>query len=213
MSSRGKTSAVRNLTSVYTVVIGVALSLAVAGVIDPQRGLLSVTQSSVLLFIAFVATLLPFVHGALMHLDVAYFDAAGGTRRGALVFDFILLFFHALAFVVLSLLMNNAGHFAWAITGVLVIDVFWGVFAHFSGQDKNGPSAPGRWATINAVFVLGAIAFLVANDIFLADPAHPTKIAVCVACGAVIRTIVDYLWCREFYFPETRKRQKLTGKE
>src|SRR5207253_2832610 len=128
-------NSVKSLVELYTVVIGVALSLAVVSLIDLNKGLDVITLPSTLLFIAFIATLFPFYHGALRHLDDAYIE--NDDRRikdGALVLDFVLLFLHAVAFVVLSLLLKKPGQFAWVLAVVLSIDVIWGVFAHFASS-------------------------------------------------------------------------------
>ncbi len=211
MQNKRKENSVRSLSNLYTVVIGVALSLAVVGVIDTNSGLQSVTLSRSLLFFAFLVTLLPFYHGALRHLDDAYLenDSTVPVKDGALIVDFLLLFFHALAFVVLSLLLKNPGHFAWALTVVLTIDVLWGTFAHFTAKHSigaTGPpaesaSAPGKWAIINFIFVGVSVITLVNQDIYLGEVAEPIKLTIPIAFVCTFRTLIDYVWCRVFYFP------------
>ena len=202
MNPKARVGAVRSLTDVYTVVIGVAVSLSVVQLIDPREGLLSISATSVLLFVAFIATLLPFVHGALRHLDVMYFERRTNAQPGALVFDFILLFFHALAFVVLAILIKNPSHFGWTLICVLSIDVVWGVFAHFASRSALTVPAPIRWAIINAIFVVLAVALLATYDVTLDQLTAPLKVAVLLTCACVLRTVLDYLWCRDFYFPK-----------
>lgn len=195
-------NSVRSLVNLYTVVIGVALSLAVLGVVDAERGLESATMPAVLLFIAFVATLFPFFHGALRHLDDAYIENENPhIRDGALVVDFVLLFVHALVFVVLSLLLKKPGHFAWVLVALLFIDVIWGLFVTF-GPSSPKSGAEGRWTLINVVFVIAGATYLVWADVTLADVTAPSKLAILVAAVCVLRTVVDYVWCRTFYFPK-----------
>jgi hypothetical protein len=210
MEKNVRENSVRSLSNIYTVVIGVAVSIAVAGVIDKDRGLSSVTWSSGFLFIAFVVTLLPFCHGALLHLDRTYFDASKEAEPGALIIDFVLLFFHALAFVVLAVLLKNPPDFAWVLVVVLLIDVVWGIFAHFSRSEKNAMSAPGRWALINFVFVGLGVLLLYTQDIGLGQQSSP-KIAFVVLIGCAMRTLVDYAWCKSFYFP-TKEAVASVGK-
>src|SRR5690349_19220544 len=101
MVNEKREKAVKSLVALYTVVMGVALSLAVRGLIDERGGLETVTLPDLLLFVAFVGTLFPFFHGALRHLDDAYVENKNANvREGALVVDFVLLFIHALAFVI-----------------------------------------------------------------------------------------------------------------
>ena len=200
MINKKKENSVKSLVSLYTVVIGVALSLAVVTLIEPTRGLASVTLAPVLLFVAFIATLFPFYHGALRHLDDAYIENENpNIKDGALVIDFILLFFHGLAFVVLSLLLGKPAHFAWVLTVLIFIDVVWGIFAHFASSSG---TAEWRWTIINVIFVGAAIWYLLVHDISLNYAGSPIKLAVPVMVACIIRTVVDYAWCIRFYFPK-----------
>lgn len=196
-----KANAVRNLVSLYTVVIGVALSLAVVTVIDPNAGLSSVDSSSLLLFAAFVETLLPFYHGALRHLDDAYIenpkDAIGDS---VLIVDFVLLFFHALAFVVLALLVRQPAQFAWVLISVLVIDVVWALITYAASSAANR-GAEGRWGLINLTFVAIWASYLVANGIWFESQVIDNSLSVLLAISCLLRTVMDYVWCRDFYFP------------
>lgn len=203
MPSKAKESSIRSLVSLYTVVIGVALSLAVIGLIDVNTGLESITGSSMLLFVAFIATLFPFYHGALRHLDDAYLENDNShIKDGALVIDFILLFLHALAFVVLSLLLKRPSHFAWVLVALLAVDVAWGIFTHFGSSSPRGLTAEFKWAIINSVFVGGATWYLIAHDIYLQELSEPIKLAIPVAFACLVRSLADYSWCRKLYFPE-----------
>jgi len=185
------------------VIIGVALSLAVVTLVDSVKGLESVTLNSLLLFIAFIATLFPFYHGALRHLDDAYIENENQhIKDGALVVDFLLLFFHALGFVVLSLLLKKPGHFAWVLVALLAIDVIWGVFAHFASSSMHGLSAESKWTIINFVFVGAAVWYLVVHDVYLMELPDPVKMSIPIAFACLVRSLADYVWCKAFYFPK-----------
>lgn len=120
MHNKRKENSLRSLTSLYTVVIGVALSSSILKLIDPNQGLSSLTVTSTLLFLAFICTLFPFYHGALRHLDDAYIENdSDHIKDGALILDFLLLFFHGMAFVVLSLMLTKPGDFAVVLLAVL----------------------------------------------------------------------------------------------
>lgn len=203
MKNKRKENSVRSLVSLYTVVIGVALSLAVVSLVDPSSGLASVTMPAVLLFVAFIATLFPFYHGALRHLDDAYIENENDhIKDGALVLDFVLLFLHALAFVVLSLLLKRPGHFAWVLTVVLAIDIVWGIFVHFASSSKGDITPESKWAIINFVFVGCVLWYLVAHDIYLQDAPGDLSLALAIAFACTVRSMADYGWCRSFYFPK-----------
>lgn len=203
MQNNRMQNSVKSLVNLYTVVIGVALSLAVVGLIDATKGIESITLVTGSLFVAFVATLFPFFHGALRHLDDAYIENdSKHIKDGALVVDFILLFLHALAFVVLSLLLSKPGHFAWVLSALLTIDVLWGLYAYLASSSKSSPNAELRWAFINLVSVAVVVSYLINQNIFLDDLDEPIKLAVPMAFVCIIRSLVDYFACRTFYFPK-----------
>lgn len=203
MQNKRMENSVKSLVNLYTVVIGVALSLAVVGLIDPAKGIESITLVTGSLFVAFIATLFPFFHGALRHLDDAYIENDNQhIKDGALVVDFILLFLHALAFVVLSLLVNKPGHFAWVLSAVLTIDVLWGLYAYLASSSKTSLNAELRWAIINLVFVALVVSYLINQNIFLNELKEPIKLAIPIAFVCIIRSLVDYVACRTFYFPK-----------
>jgi len=203
MKQQSRENSIKSLVNLYTVVIGVALSRAVVGVVDAEGGLQSVTLPATLLFLAFVATLVPFVHGAIRHLYDAYLESdPSHIKDGALVFDFVLLFIHALAFVVLSNLLKKPGHFAWVLTILLSIDVIWGVFVIYGASSKSEYGAEKKWTLINFVFVGTGITSLVLNNIYLTDAENPLKLAVPIAFACILRSAIDYMWCRTFYFPK-----------
>lgn len=202
MKNKKKENSVRSLINLYTVVMGVALSLAITKVIDMPSGLLSVTLSTGLLFAAFIATLFPFYHGALRHLDDAYIENSNpNIKDSALILDFLLLLLHGIAFVVLSILIAVPNHFAWALIALLTIDVCWGVFAHYGSSTQSKTNAEWKWAIINFVFV-GLLAwYLVAHDIYLTPMPNSTALAIPIAFACIVRSLVDYIWAKDFYFP------------
>lgn len=203
MKNKKLENSVRSLINLYTVVIGAALSVAVTGVIDTTKGLMAATSTSVCLFLAFIITLFPFVHGAIRHLDDAYLEnESDQIKDGALVFDFVLLFFHALVFLVLSLLLNKPNHFAWCLLTVLAIDVAWGIFTHFAASSKQSGGAEIKWTCINFLTVGLGVSYLVFNDIYLGEISDPIKLAIPILFLTISRSIADYAWCRNFYFPK-----------
>lgn len=202
MAERKRENAVKNLVNLYTVVIGVALSLAVTEVLQGGRGLEGITLSDALLFVAFIGTLVPFYHGALRHLDDAYVENQNDhIKDGALVIDFVLLFLHAVAFMLLALLIRKPSHFAWVLIVILSIDVLWGVFAHFASSSRGEFSAESKWTVINFFFVGVSTWYLIGNDIYLSTAVEPIKLAIPIWFVCILRSMVDYIWCRKFYFP------------
>lgn len=203
MHNKRMENSIRSLVNLYTVVIGAALSLAVAGAIDINKGLSSLSTTSILLFVAFIATLFPFFHGALRHLDDAYLENQNApVKTSALIVDFALLFLHALAFLVLSQLLKRPADFAWFLIAVLMIDVVWGIFMHLASPAKDKWSAESRWTTINFFFIAGGLFYLIDQEIYLGAVVLTSKLAWLLAIGCITRSTIDYIWCRDLYFPK-----------
>lgn len=201
MNNKRMENSIRSLANLYTVVIGAALSVAVVGTIDVDKGLHSISAVSILLFLAFLATLLPFFHGALRHLDDVYIENENQhVSRSALIIDFALLFLHALVFLILSQLLKKPADFAWVLISILLIDVVWGLFTTF-GASTTADSAESRWTLINVIFIACVAGYLIGNGIDLKSENDPTRLASLLALACVVRSIVDYVWCRNFYFP------------
>ena len=191
--------AVRGLENLYTVIIGVALSIAVVTLLGDQKALSAISLSSGALFGGFIVTLFPFYHGALRHLDEAY-SPPKTIKHGALVIDFFLLFGHALAFVVLSLLIGRPSQFIWVLMIVLVVDVVWGFVMYLVSPAEHSTEA--KWSLINVVFVIVAMIYMVQHQFYMQDVADPVVLAVPAALLCLLRTIIDYVWCGAFYFPK-----------
>lgn len=115
-------SSVRNLGALYSVVVGVALAYAIEEVIDPVAAT-PFSWHLMPLFIALLATLVPFYHGALRHLDVTYVEHPGeGLNNGALLADFLLLFVEGSLFVALASLLDRPVWFGWTLVSLLLLD-------------------------------------------------------------------------------------------
>lgn len=203
MNNKGMENSIRSLANLYTVVIGAALSVAVVSAIDINKGLSSITGITMLLFVAFLATLFPFFHGALRHLDDVYIENENHhVSRSALVIDFSLLFMHALVFLALSQLLKKPADFAWLLIAVLAIDVVWGIFTSFGASSAKKNAAESRWAGINALFIAVVAVYLISNKIYLSSAPDSLELSGLLAIACVARSVIDYWWCSDFYFPE-----------
>lgn len=200
--SESRTNAIRSLSSLYTVVIGVALSVAAVQLVNQSEGISGISLVQLSLFFSLVCTLIPFYHGALRHLDNAYLESPNlHIRDGALILDVLLLIAHGMTFVVLAMLLNLPNQFAWVLVVLIFVDVLWGIFVYYGPSTQKGPSAEGKWALINTVFVLLGGTLLYLLDIRLQPVADPLKIALPIAVICLLRTLIDYGLCWPFYFP------------
>jgi hypothetical protein len=104
--------------------------------------------------------------------------------------------------VLLSSLLTKPGHFIWVLVFVLFIDFVWGLFAHFGPSSRTKNSAEGKWALINFAFITLAVGYLINQDIYLEEIKDPIKLSFPIATACMFRSIADYIWCWQFYFPK-----------
>ena len=166
---------------------------------------------------AFLFTLVPFYHGALRHLDATYVERRGAhVRAGALLADFVILFLEGCVFLTLSLLLPYPLYFIWTLAALLLLDSAWGFMAHlaftqhpYTGNSHGRWKPESRWAILNAVTVAALAVYLVGFDMFppASGPGN-AKLAIGALCFTFLRTILDYAWCWEFYYPSARDEQE-----
>ena len=114
---------VRNLQELYTVAVGMALTLAITRIV-PEAG--SPVVVSLPNLVAYVVTLVPHYNGAMRHLDVSYRGARTGTvREGAPLVDFFLLFIEACLFLALASAIKNTAQALWTVLALFAVDGLW----------------------------------------------------------------------------------------
>jgi hypothetical protein len=194
-AERIKERSVDSLQQIYAVVIALAIAQAIQSLLkDPVAGMLLAFGQVVVglpAFVAFLVTLVPFWHGMNRHLDRCYLEKKSAVVQGALLFDFVAFFLEAsLLFAAGWSLRSGIYSFA-ALGGLLLADMVWGFISHeihFPGHKSHVR----RWSAINLVAIL--IAVLVVTFPFQHKP-------IVLMVFAVTRSIADYLWCWDFYFP------------
>jgi hypothetical protein len=166
--------------------------------------------------VAFVATLIPFFHGTLRHLDSVYIEQnVRPVRNGALLADFTLLFLQSCFFFALGVHIAHPDTFGWIFVGLLLLDALWAIatrLVFFPVTDNvidelqiiffgNETHAPITWAKNNLIFVA-----LVAIFLKFAETMKPElqegQLAIGIAVLGLIRTFSDYKKSWDFYFPE-----------
>jgi hypothetical protein len=192
-------NSVKQLSELYNVVTGVALSLAITKLIDPTSADSPIRSELLFTFLAFLFVIIPFHQGAVRHLFATYVEGAGEIRDGALAIDFLLLFFQACIFVALGLLIGNLQQFTNTLLILLVVDCVWGLLAMLAFNAGRANWAETKWAIINFV----AFVFLFLLSEFgppLLGGWNPgmQKLVFLLSLG---RTVVDYSTSWHFYFP------------
>jgi len=159
-----RVSSVRHLQTLYTVFVGIALTVALEDISAPTPGRTSLLYSfdAVLLLVAFIATLLPFYHGALRHLDVTWIEKKGhDVKSGALLADFLILFVEGGLFLVIARQLSSPFHFGVGLAALLAIDVIWGVVAHVAFTQPGADKAEWKWVQNNVITAIALLALLV----------------------------------------------------
>jgi hypothetical protein len=186
---------VDSISRIYAVVIALAVSQSVQTLIKDPKGGVTLSPdglaTAVPAFMAFLFTLVPFWHGMNRHLDRCYLQKAGTVAQGALLFDFAVFFVEA-GLLFASGWSLRSGLVSFYCLGLLLVsDMVWGFISHqihFPGQKSHSV----RWSKINVC--IGVLAVLV-----VAFPFQKKPFVLMVL--AIARTIADYWFCWDFYFP------------
>lgn len=186
---------VNTIQGIYAVIIALAISEAAQALLTGPNSHVDVQKAWLLsgapAFIAFLVTLVPFWHGMNRHLDRCYLEKAEDVKRWAIPIDFFVFLLEAAVLFAAGLSLRS-GIDTFIFLGLLLaFDMLWAVASHkvhFSGHKSHAL----RWSSLNVVAIAVAV-----------------PLAVCPAPGkafwlmvlALLRSVVDYRWCRDFYFP------------
>jgi hypothetical protein len=194
-------NSVKQLSELYNVVTGVALSLAITKLIDPTSTEIPIKFDLLFNFLSFLVIIIPFHQGAVRHLYATYVEGGGSTRikDGALAIDFLLLFLQACIFVALSSLILNVEQFTNALMVLLIVDCVWGVLAKLAFTGAKAQWAETKWAIINFATFLLMFGLSKFGPPLLNGWGTEMKQFVFLLCLG--RTIADYSTSWEFYFP------------
>jgi hypothetical protein len=183
----------------HAVIIGFALTSAVKAFADPwpkHAGLELLTSMKLHLLIAFVATLVPFFHGAQRHLEAVHLSSEVKPRPAIVFFDYMMMFLEGVFFSLLGMAVGNDRSFLHILTWLISIDLFWAGCSYVALK-RNPVIVP--WIILDLVS-LALIALLwrsISADWW----------SVALAYGAVIRTIIDYGWNWDFYLDLARGKK------
>jgi hypothetical protein len=147
-----------------------------------------------LIFFSLIATVIPFYHGANRYLDAAYVTNERAVKPSALMVDFIALFLEGLILFGLAVVSNNTRFFYTGLAILLLFDMLWVWFTllHATEDKKSGHTA---WITINIVAT--GLLFIFAQLKW-----HEGAQNIALAGVAIGRTVADYFWTWNFYYPK-----------
>lgn len=197
---RARENSVRNLQTLYSIVVVLALESAIAALIDPDRDGLPIRVELVPPLLTFLVTVIPFYHGALRHLDDHYLEQEGRhVREGALFVDFLLLFLEGGIFFAMVALAAKPSLFAYAYFMLLLADILWSfIFLLALSRKVSREFAAYTWSLVNFGGSIAVLAFLIVAA-FLSFP--PAVLAWGVLIIAVLKTAADYTFSWKHYFP------------
>jgi hypothetical protein len=197
--------AVDSLQKIYAVVIALAIAQAIQSLLkDPANGtLLDGNQivAGLPAFVALLVTLVPFWHGMNRHLDRCYLEKKTAVAQGGILLDFATFFIEASLLFAAGWSLRSGIYSFIALGLLLSVDMVWGLISHtihFPGQKSHVR----LWSAIN-LFAIG-IAILI-----VLFPFEYKTIGLMVI--AIMRTIVDYWRCWDFYFPYVESDPKNHG--
>lgn len=154
-------------------------------------GLLSPENlSSLILLIAFMLTIIRFVHGASIHLDMQ------ARNRFKPLIDFVEFFIQASLFYLMAISIRNPPAFIFFFICMLISDGFW-ILLLISLKFIDFDFTSIEWLIHNAILIL-SFAFLYLIDNTLATQLTLGGILVL----SILGFITDYTLNNKFYFPE-----------
>jgi hypothetical protein len=186
---------VESLQRLYSSAAALAVATAVSRIVIVQATSSEVTINTVSLLWAapFFATLLPFYHGALRHLDDTYIATTDLPDPPVLLFDFLLLFLEAALLIWLAFSLSDPAAFERAYVLVLFADVAWAVLILVA--DRTAFARIHYWLYINVgtILVIGVVHYTSALD--RAKPVYLVYLAI-------LRTVLDYRLNWNMFFPK-----------
>jgi hypothetical protein len=189
------TSSVRYLRDLYSVVAGLALSIAVSRLVEARGNSPALDWETTPSLLALLLTIVPFYHGSLRYLDRTYEEAGPGWARPALVlWDFAVLFVEACVLLAAAALISNPYSFAIAIASLWLLDVAWVAV----GSRLLRLGNPVVWGAIN---VAAATLFVSAARLAEGVGLGAVGLGSSLLAISAMRTALDYWTAREFYFP------------
>ena len=200
---------VDSLGRLLSVVVGLAVTLAVQRVLFDSSGQLHVWYDStnstypllkVLLellpaMLAFIASIVPFYHGMNRHLERTYVENTVPTsKEGFLVADFFVFFIESCFLVALASLIDSGNEMFLVLAALLGVDAVWSFLTHGIHYESVTPSTS-AWGLINVVAVV--ILLVIYFTTLFPEEVRGWMLALV----AIVRTVVDYKYCWKFYFP------------
>ena len=192
----------RHLQSLYVVGAGLGVAYALEGMIRGVGSDPSMERDTVLVVVAFLVTLIPFFHGAMLYMDT---EIRG--RAAVVMIDFLALFSQTVLFFVMAEFVREPTSFAVAWMVLLAVDVVWVVWLmtptprSSKGQDAEPIFREYRpWAIINSACILALLAVYLLIPSGDGRTGPDLRLGLILMLIAIARTGADYWFSRAVYF-------------
>lgn len=180
--------------------MALALTTAVSMTIAPYGNAVSMFDLSVqnlATFGTFFITLVPFYHGASLHMLRTHRENSISRKRGEALIDFFALALEAVIFYAIAKSVGQPESFVLWFGALLLLDTSWVGFTYFKSQTDVG-QAPKWWAVLNGAMLMALM--LLWTPLRLQDP----QAYVLLFAISLVRTFLDYWKCYTYYFPEKK---------
>ena len=184
----------RFFNDLYTVVVGVALTLSVEQLVDLDRPGIPILWEHVPLFVAWLAVAFPFAH-----VFIRYLDLEGMAGRGLAMGNIFVGATHYLWIIALALVTTRPVVFGYGLvvflTGVLARDLFLRFHPRVPLSDLERAVAP-----VFAVAVAGWLAVMLLGQLTLDGDAEVWAIRGGVLAVSLVFAFGIYLRAFDFFF-------------
>ena len=192
----------RHLQSLYVVGAGLGVAYALEGMIRGVGSDPSMERDTVLVVVAFLVTLIPFFHGAMLYMDT---EIRG--RATVVLVDFLALFGQTVLFFVMAEFVREPTSFAVAWMVLLAVDVVWVVWlmTPIPRRSKGQAAEPifreyRPWAIINCVCIVALLAVYLLIPSGDGRTGPDLRLGLILMLIAIARTGADYWFSRAVYF-------------
>ncbi len=182
------------LQRIYLIIIGFAITQALKQTLTDSNGFIGLKLEddahwpSILFLIAFLFTVIRFVHGSVLHLT-----AFTGQKKWQ--WDMLVLITQAIMFFILALTTTEPTLFLLLFPVIMIVDSIWLIVLFFIGSIS---TMEGEWLISNILLSIAFILLLYCNLHVLLSVFKISELAVSVC---IIAAIFDYYINRREYFP------------
>jgi hypothetical protein len=202
-------SSVTALKAVYYVIIGLAITEALARTFIREGKFISLSVFNLtnlpttFLLLALVPTICRFVHGASMHLDMEQ------NKRYKLLFDFFGFLVQGALFYLMALSLNDPWAFAWLFILMLAGDVSW-IKLLLVVKYTQPNLVMKQWLRSDITLIVLLIVLLILAELLCPNVVNKEVTCICesviLLILAVLATVWDYVHNRDFYFPRAESK-------